>query len=271
MINERDGNVEALALLPKALEAEKEALQNFEIACQHLSAERTKVSSLLLGSVNSRLPSLGMKESTFHVALDTQARRCTDAAAYIHGCDAVEFMLHHGLSRVDENRTTSVQTGGSLHRVASAGEKARILLAMECSLPGCIRGTMKSTTNSKSMLLDEVPPPTPVAVVYDEIDAHVGGSAAVAIGHMLEQQALQTQILAITHSPAVAASANAHITVSKQVELEHMVINVVPVYSADRKKEIARMAAGDIAMDEAEAFAEALIQNGVQRRIHAQR
>jgi DNA repair ATPase RecN len=266
MINERDGNVEALALLPKALAAEKEALANFELACQHLSADRRKVSSRLLESVNRRLPALGMAASTFDIILNNAARIGTDAAAYSSGCDSVTFMLHQGQPVNDSSGSaSSTPTGGDLNQVASSGEKARILLAMECSLPGSIRAATQSSANSKSAYTGLSAPP-PIAVVYDEIDAHVGGRAAVALGHMLADQALQLQVLAITHSPAVAASADTHIVVRKSMLAKHMLIDVVPVCDIDRCKEVARMAAGDVAVEEAEAFASALIQDAAERR-----
>ena len=236
MIRERDGNVEALALLPKAQEAERDALENFEQACELLSADRKRVSEDLIAAVNSRLPALGMNASAFDIVLDPTARSCTDTAAFAIGLDSVEFNLHQGESSV--GGASSVRTGGALDRVASSGEKARILLAMECSLPGCIRATINSNKESS---IDGIPP-VPITVIYDEIDAHVGGSAAVALGHMLADQSLQTQVIAITHSPAVAASADAHVVVQKNLQHDEMRIKVEAVSEADRQLEVGRMA-----------------------------
>jgi DNA repair protein RecN (Recombination protein N) len=259
MILERDGNVQALAQLPKALAAEEEALENFEQACELLSADRKRVSDQLVVSVNDRLPALGMSASIFDISLNTTARSCIDPAAFTGGLDAVEFTLHQGKS--DDMETPARRTGGSLDRVASSGEKARILLAMECSLPGCIRASIASD----SVTSMGIKPPAPIAVIYDEIDAHVGGRAAVALGHMLADQSLQTQIVAITHSPAVASAADAHVVVKKKLHQNEMLISVEQVAEKDRKKEVARMASGDVAAEEAEAFAEALIRDGLER------
>uniref|UniRef100_A0A7S3LCQ9 DNA repair protein RecN n=1 Tax=Amphora coffeiformis TaxID=265554 RepID=A0A7S3LCQ9_9STRA len=261
MINERDGNVQALARLPKATSAEKEALEKFENACELRSVERKRVATILREFVNRRLPSLGMATSEFDITINSNARKCTDSSAYSGnlGLDDVEFMLQHG------TRTTKEPSrrGGTLHQVASSGEKARILLAIECSLPGSIRAATGSTNTFVSGIL---PPPIPITVVYDEIDAHVGGRAAVALGHMLADQSLQSQVIAITHSPAVAASADAHIVVQKTLSGDRTLISVESKSEAERRQELARMASGDVAAQEAEVFAEALIRNGVERR-----
>ena len=261
MINERDGNVEALARLPKAVAAEKEALEKFKNACELRSVERKRVAAILREFVNRRLPSLGMTTSEFDITMNQHARKCSDSSAYSGnlGLDDVEFMLQHG-TRTTKNPT---RRGGTLHQVASSGEKARILLAIECSLPGSIRAV---TGPQNTFAVGILPPPIPVTVVYDEIDAHVGGQAAVALGHMLADQSLQGQVIAITHSPAVAASADAHIVVQRMLSGDRTLIKVESKSIAERRQELARMASGDIAAEEAEVFAEALIRNGVERR-----
>ena len=264
MINERDGNVESLSRLPKAVAAEKEALEKFKSACELLSRERNRVAEVVQREVNRRLPSLGMSSSDFAIALTSQVRDCTDSSAYtgILGWDSAEFILRHGTT-TDEKENAIPRRGGPIQEVASSGEKARILLAIECSLPGSIRVTAgaSSMTVGTNLL-----PSVPISVVYDEIDAHVGGRAAVALGHMLADQSRQTQVIAITHSPAVAASADAHIVVQKTLSGDRTLIRVESRTEVERRKELARMASGDIAADEAELFAEALIRDGKIRR-----
>lgn len=264
MINERDGNVESLSRLPKAVAAEKEALEKFKSACELLARERKRVAEVVQREVNRRLPSLGMSSSDFVIALTSEVRECTDSSAYTGnlGWDSVEFILRHGTT-TDEKENAIPRRGGPIQEVASSGEKARILLAIECSLPGSIRvATGASSTTVGTNLL----PSVPISVVYDEIDAHVGGRAAVALGHMLADQSRQTQVIAITHSPAVAASADAHIVVQKTLSGDRTLIRVESRTEVERRKELARMASGDIAADEAELFAEALIRDGKIRR-----
>lgn len=263
LIHERDGNMEALSLLPLAKSSEKNALDAFVVACDQLSLGRQGIALSLQEAVNSRLPSLGMTTSEFGVRLNQAARLCTDPPAMSGslGLDSVEFILHHGQPTALSESASERFRGGMLHEVASSGEKARILLAIECSLPGSVRAATVSPVD-----VNLSPPSVPVAVVYDEIDAHVGGHAAVALGHMLADQSRQTQVMAITHSPAVAATADAHVVVEKTVEGDQTVVNVRRLDESERRKELARMASGDVAMDEAELFAQALIRDGIERR-----
>ena len=265
MINERDGNVEALSRLPKAVAAEKAALEKFQNACQLLSTDRKRVTKMVRDSVNRRLPSLSMASSNFDIEFSSNARQCTDAVAITGnmGLDSVQFMLNHAASSPDGKESLPTHQGGAVDKVASSGEKARILLAIECSLPGSIRAAASSLTLAPGA----TPPSTPIAVVYDEIDAHVGGRAAVALGHMLADQSHHTQVIAITHSPAVAASADAHIVVQKKLTGDQTLIDVEPKIDAlERRQELARMASGDVAVEEAEIFADALLRDGLQRR-----
>jgi DNA repair protein RecN (Recombination protein N) len=117
--------------------------------------------------------------------------------------------------------------------------------------------------------------PAPVAVIYDEIDAHVGGRAAVAMAAMLADQACERassmtkgQVVSITHSPSLAAIADRHILIrSSRIGLEGKVkIEASVIDGAERRKELARMASGDLATDEAEIFADALLRDGIKRR-----
>jgi DNA repair protein RecN (Recombination protein N) len=118
----------------------------------------------------------------------------------------------------------------------------------------------------------------PVAVFYDEIDAHVGGRAAVALACMLAHQANTNQVIAITHSPSVAAIADLHLVVQQakgDVEanvdsLPGVPVVVQPADDILRREELARMASGDLASEEAQAFASALIREGSIRRLSKQ-
>jgi DNA repair ATPase RecN len=129
-----------------------------------------------------------------------------------------------------------------------------------------------------------------VAVLYDEIDAHVGGRAAVALSRMLVEQSERTQVLAITHNPSLAASGDLHLVVRRRSDgrkphgeeeegMSDGALNGIPgmpsllqppssfvsiaaVEGTDRRNELVRMASGDLAPAEAAAFAEALIRDG---------
>lgn len=272
--SERDGNVEARTLLPKAIATEERALKDFSSACAGLTEERVAIAETLSRSVTERMPSLGMEQSAFRVDFQ-QARSCTDYSTYASGStlgvDSVDFLLLHGKS--------TDRRGGSVHEVASSGEKARILLAVECTLPGSVgascggSGSPVYNTGSDDTdnSLSKIPP---IAVLYDEIDAHVGGRAAVSLANMLVDQSRSCQVVAITHSPSVAAAADLHIVIQKvcadqNSEFKRQSQNWVracAMVGSERLTELARMASGDLAVPEAQVFAEALIRDGAKRR-----
>lgn len=302
------GNVRALALLPAALEEEKEALENFEAACAELSKCRMEAASWLSRMVTERLPSLGMEQAVFEAVVNPQARKCTDPGAYnspgsSQGLDSVEFVLAglggsarghgRGRGRLKESGDPASShpegpTRGPVHAVASSGEKARLLLCLECAVPGSIgmacRALAVAPPPAKPDLASASPVSVPpVAVLYDEIDAHVGGRAAVALSRLLLEQSEKCQVIAITHNPSLAASGDVHLVVRRQSRGRGLdqsapdedpgrrslssssssgsFVSVVAVGGAERRKELARMASGDLAPEEAAAFAEALIRD----------
>jgi DNA repair protein RecN (Recombination protein N) len=114
-----------------------------------------------------------------------------------------------------------------------------------------------------------------MAVVYDEIDAHVGGHAAVSVANMLVDQSRSgQQVIAITHSPSVGAVADTHLVVRCRDDNDSNVrrnimneISVDCVTGSERRKELARMASGNLALEEAEVFAEALIRDAAATKL----
>ena len=130
-------------------------------------------------------------------------------------------------------------------KIASGGELARFILALKVVLAG-VEGA-----------------PT---LIFDEIDAAVGGATADAIGMRLAHLALQMQVLTITHSPQVAARADEHFkilkTIKKTPEGDRAVTQVVPLSETERLEEVARMLSGAEVSVEARAAAQQLIDNG---------
>jgi DNA repair ATPase RecN len=274
---ELDGNVEAKAELPKAQEKERKSLKVFEKSCKGLSEIRTRVADELSKSVTRSMVSLGMDGSSFDVDFKGMVYQCTDSICFsdstMLGLDVCDFKLLH--RQINSERSMeklriikNVERGGNLEIVGSSGEKARILLAIETHLPGSIGASCNKV--STEVLSDGIPPP--VAVVYDEIDAHVGGRAVVALAKLLSAQTRPrnnfrgSQIISITHNPSVAAIADCHVVIQKQIVSENgekrtMVVTANTVEGEERKQEIARMASGDLAQgEEGLRFAEALLK-----------
>lgn len=120
----------------------------------------------------------------------------------------------------------------------------------------------------------------PISIVYDEIDAHVGGRSAVTMAKLLSEQARPrrsssdtpakggSQIIAITHSASLAAIADRHIVIERGIsnESKSLPIRTYAADGSERRKEIARMASGDLATGEAETFADALIRDALLQK-----
>lgn len=127
---------------------------------------------------------------------------------------------------------------GPIDKIASGGELSRFLLALKVCLTSRFDG---------------------LTLIFDEIDRGVGGATADAVGRRLAALAGKGQVLAVTHSPQVAALADHHWLVSKVTDGQETLSSVVKLDVFARTDEIARMLAGDVITDEARAAATALL------------
>lgn len=188
-----------------------------------LSQARAAAAEALTRAVMAELPALKLERAAFIVDLtaDKESRGAD-------GIDHVEFWV----------RTNPGTRPGPLMKVASGGELSRFLLAI------------------KVALADRGSAPT---LVFDEIDAGVGGSVADAIGQRLARLAERVQVLSVTHAPQVAARAATHYLISKSGGADRVSTGVVEMNRKARKEEIARMLAGATITDEARAAAERLL------------
>jgi DNA repair protein RecN (Recombination protein N) len=123
-----------------------------------------------------------------------------------------------------------------LSKVASGGELARVMLALRLVLSG-----------------------DPATMVFDEVDAGIGGSAAVAVASALRELGAHHQVFAVTHLAQVAASAHHHVSVSKSVKSGKTFGSAHAVSIEERPSEIARMLSGGVADDSALAHAHDLL------------
>ena len=264
--HEINGNMEALELLPEAEREEQIALEVYIKSCNELSSARKKIASELSQSVTKLLPSLGL-ECTFQVQLTQRSGGLDDpyCGTETLGVDVVNLLIFHNNVNdgIDENKC-----GGNIEQVGSSGEKSRVLLAIETCLPGSIGATCNRhrSANAQNRI-------NPISIIYDEIDAHVGGRAAVEIAKLLADQSIckasqvANQIIAITHSASVAAIADRHIVIERGTTNGNSpTVCASVVAGSERRKEIARMASGDLAVGEAETFADALIRDALLHR-----
>jgi DNA repair protein RecN (Recombination protein N) len=185
---------------------------------------RQKAARKLEKQVKSELARVAMAGSEFRITLQT-------APPAAHGSDAVEFLVSANVG--EEARP--------LEKVASGGELSRIALALKtCIAPSAAPGVTRT-------------------IVFDEVDAGVGGAAGEAIGRRLRAIAEANQVLCVTHLPQIAACAAHHYRVSKHETNGRTVATVEALDEAARVREIGRMLSGQTLTNEALRHAERLI------------
>jgi DNA repair protein RecN (Recombination protein N) len=190
------------------LESQLEAtLSQLSLAAAGLSQARSEAAGKLAALVAQELASLAMQGSRFSVTVSPLGE--FEAS----GNDKVEFLLANAGS---EPRP--------LAKGASGGELSRIMLAIELVLAG------------------DHPMPT---MIFDEVDAGVGGQAAVELGRRLRKLSENAQVIVVTHLPQVAAFAHQQIQVSKQVSGEITKSSVQLLDLDSRRRELARMLSGN--------------------------
>jgi DNA repair protein RecN (Recombination protein N) len=191
-----------------------------------LSAARRAAGDRLAEAVMAELGPLKLDKARFRVAVEPLDEERAGPA----GLDRVAF----------EIATNPGAPFGDLGAIASGGELARFALALKAALAGRSGG------------------PQPL-MIFDEVDQGVGGAVADAVGLRLKTLAAKAQVLVVTHSPQVAARAEAHWRISKAGEGERVRTAVEVLPPADREEEIARMLAGAQITDAARAAARALM------------
>ena len=198
-------------------------------AGKKLSADRRKVIPQLAKTVVKQLADLGFKQSKFDVEITTldESGFTRQATRNSSGFDTIEFQFSPNLG----------EPAKPLRAIASSGEMARVMLALKTVLAA----------------EDEIP-----VLIFDEVDANVGGETASAVGEKMKQIASKRQVLCITHLPQVAAPASAHYVVTKQVKGERTISEITLLDREARVTELARMLGGQSA--EARKHAAALLK-----------
>jgi DNA repair protein RecN (Recombination protein N) len=196
-------------------------------ACDQLSARRRKLVTPLGRAVKGQLADLGFKQSVFEIALRSEAAADVDPGRVpLHGTDAVDFQF----------APNPGEPARPLRVIASSGELARVMLALKTVLAA----------------EDEIP-----VLVFDEVDANVGGETAKVVGQKMQQLAKERQVLCITHLPQVAAPAAAHFLASKHVRGGRTISEITLLAQEARVEELTRMLGGQ--SDAARHHAEALL------------
>jgi DNA repair protein RecN (Recombination protein N) len=226
--------LDAAADVPALEQAAAAAERLFRKQAETVSAQRHAAAPPLAAAVTTAMQTLGMDGGRFEVALSP-----TDTPQ-AHGLESVEFLVagHAG------------STPRPLARVASGGELSRLALAI-------------ATTTALGAAGNEAPQPAgdrPPTLIFDEIDAGIGGRVADSVGRLMQRLGRSTQVLAVTHLAQVAACADRHFVVTKSLQGTATVSAVQPVAGQARVEEIARMLGGEhMAGDTSRAHAEAML------------
>lgn len=178
---------------------------------QQLTDARRKFIPKLSKAVVKQLNDLGFSQSHFDISLSTQTEISATLAS--SGFDTIEFQFSPNVG----------EPARPLRAIASSGEMSRVMLALKTALA----------------LQDEIP-----VLIFDEIDANVGGQTASVVGEKMRQIGERHQVLCITHLPAVASSASAHFLVSKEISGGRTISKISLLDSGERVTEIARMFGG---------------------------
>lgn len=187
---------------------------------------RIKAARKLDSLVARELPPLRLEKARFETAVE----RLDEDKWGPSGLDRVRFLIS----------TNPGTAPGPLDKIASGGEMARFMLALKVVL---------AEAGSRASL------------IFDEADSGIGGATASAVGERLARLARSRQVLAITHSPQVAARADHHWIVMKDGRKD-VKTTVIPLAEAARREEIARMLAGAEITAEARAAADRLLETG---------
>ena len=205
-LREGAGQVEDMA------RAEEDARAHFLDAAEGLSARRRNTAETLGRELAAVLERLSMPRARVHVQFGDGARPPERWTA--RGIDDVELYFSANPGEAPK----------PLARIASGGELSRVMLAL------------------KTLATTDLPGKT---LVFDEIDAGIGGSAANSVGQLLRRLGERFQVVCVTHLPQIAAYADAHCRVSKTIRDGRTVTSVDPLGEPDRVAELARLMTGN--------------------------
>lgn len=210
------------AELTKATAAYKLAQTEYERAASGLSELRSKGAAQFDAKITAELPPLKLEKMRFRTGVIANKE-----AGNAKGWDKVHF-------EIAPNPGAGF---GPLSQIASGGELSRLSLALKVVLAQGLGA---------------------LALVFDEVDQGIGGATADAVGKRLAILAQNAQVLCVTHSPQVAARANHHLRIEKDVIDGVTKTTIVALNTIEREEELARMLAGENITEEARAAARSL-------------
>jgi DNA repair protein RecN (Recombination protein N) len=210
------------------LEKDRDRLAaEYKAGAAKLTEARTQAAADLARRVETELATLAMAKTKFRTGVEP-------ATWSASGVDAVQFLI---APNVGEELKP-------LDKIASGGELSRIALALKTCISGQVGKSAART------------------LVFDEVDAGIGGGAAEAVGRRLKKLAAANQVLCVTHLPQIAGFADHHFYVEKHEERGRTVSGIQELEGAARAREIGRMISGEKVTPEALKHAEQLLKLG---------
>src|SRR3989338_6619015 len=217
---------ERIAELKEAVEKSKENVLKLS---KKLSEKRVDSAKLLKKKVEEELSDLNMKKTVFEVRIEKHKDVNGGFILGEKGIDRIEFFISPNIGEEPK----------PLSKIASGGELSRIMLAIK-----------RITTTGKIPVL-----------IFDEVDAGIGGGTAEVVGRKLKEVSKNHQVLCITHLPQIAAYADTHYSVSKEVRGGRTVAEVRDLKGDDRIAELSRMLGGVKITDRTREHAREMLEN----------
>jgi DNA repair protein RecN (Recombination protein N) len=197
-------------------------------AASALHDARAKTAARLEGEVTARLVELGFPSAAFVINID-------DAPLDESGSDAVSYLL----------APNQGEPARPLARIASGGELSRVALALKSVLAAA----------------DQTP-----TLIFDEVDAGIGGRSADPVGRLLWRLARDHQVLCVTHLPQIAAYADAHLRIEKGERDGRTTTHIAPLDDGERRVELAQMLGGSAGAEATLAAADELLARAREAR-----
>ncbi|MCF7945684.1 MAG: DNA repair protein RecN [Spirochaetia bacterium] len=216
-------------------EKRRELEKQFEICtasliseAQSLSEKRTAVSRVLTEKISSNLHVLGMPDAEFAIDIKQRKNDQGNLVCSTTGTDLIQYTISPNPGEPKK----------PINQIASGGELSRIMLALKSSF------AQADTINT---------------LIFDEIDSGIGGAVALSVGDKLSDLGKDRQVICITHIASIAAKAERHIVVDKNIYENRTVTTIREIQEEERVREIARMLSGDTEQKSAVTHAETLI------------
>ncbi len=226
------GEEQISAMEKSFAEARKSAWETAE----KISLGRQRAAKKLKREMEKEVKGLGMPETTFEVRFVTQEEKADAPPFFIAG----KKLTERGMDQVEFYFSPNPgEPAKPLAKIASGGELSRLMLAL------------------KSLVIT---PGVLSTLLFDEVDAGIGGRVAEIVGKKLKQVAAHHQVISVTHLPQVAALADAHFIVEKEVEKGRTFTRVKQLSEQDRIDELARMLGGVKITEQARRHAEEMVR-----------